>query len=341
MKFKQLGRSGLLVSDLCLGTMIFGETNERGTPPAEAERMIHRYLDAGGNHLDTANVYADGRSEEIVGRALAGRRADVILATKVRFGGPVNQQGLSRHHIFQAVDRSLRRLQTDYLDLYYMHCWDPLTPLDESLRAFEDLVTAGKVRYIGVSNFTAWQLMKALATSDARGWSRFVAGQYQYSLIKRDIEYEFSELCLSEGVGLTAWGPLGGGFLSGKYGRGQRPSAASAGRIATTPDMHEESWERRNTERNWQVIDAVGALAEARGATYSQIALAWLRAQPSVASVIMGVRTIEQLEDNLQAAAIELSAEEQAQLNQASALPELYPYRMITVYGGRTPNPEP
>lgn len=341
MKFKQLGRSGLLVSDLCLGTMIFGETNERGTPPAEAERMIHRYLDAGGNHLDTANVYADGRSEEIVGRALAGRRADVIVATKVRFGGPVNQQGLSRHHIFQAVDRSLRRLQTDYLDLYYMHCWDPLTPLDESLRAFEDLVTAGKVRYIGVSNFTAWQLMKALATSDARGWSRFVAAQYQYSLIKRDIEYEFSELCLSEGVGLTAWGPLGGGFLSGKYRRGQRPSAASAGRIATTPDMHEESWERRNTERNWQVIDAVGALAEARGATYSQIALAWLRTQPSVASVIMGVRTIEQLEDNLQAAAIELTAEELAQLNQASALPELYPYRMIAVYGGRTPNPEP
>lgn len=340
MKFKQLGRSGLLVSDLCLGTMIFGETNERGTPPAEAERMIHRYLDAGGNHIDTANVYADGRSEEIVGRALQGRRPDVILATKVRFGGPGNRQGLSRHHILQAVDRSLRRLQTDYLDLYYMHCWDPLTPLDESLRAFDDLVTAGKVRYIGVSNFTAWQLMKALATSDARGWSRFVAGQYQYSLIKRDIEYEFSELCLSEGVGLTPWGPLGGGFLSGKYQRGQRPTEASAGRIATTPDMHEESWERRNTERSWQVIDAVGAVAEARGASSSQIALAWLRAQPTVASVIMGVRTIEQLEDNLQAATIALTADELTRLNEASALPELYPYRMIAVYGARTPNPE-
>lgn len=340
MKFKQLGRSGLLVSDLCLGTMIFGEDNERGTPPAEAERMIHRYLDAGGNHIDTANVYAGGRSEEIVGRALQGRRQDVILATKVRFGGSGNRQGLSRYNILRTIEDSLRRLQTDYLDLYYMHCWDPLTPLDESLRAFDDLVSAGKVRYIGVSNFTAWQLMKALATSDAHGWSRFVAGQYQYSLIKRDIEYEFSELCASEGVGLTPWGPLGGGFLSGKYRRGQRPSEASAGRIATTPDMHEESWARRNTERNWQVIDAVGAVAEARGASYSQIALAWLRAQPTVASVIMGVRTIEQLEDNLQAATIELTVDELTGLNQASALPELYPYRMITVYGARTPNPE-
>lgn len=340
MKLKQLGRSGLLVSDLCLGTMIFGETGSRGTSPAEAEQMIARYLNAGGNHLDTADVYADGRSEEIVGRALQGKRHEVILATKVRFGGPGNGQGLSRHHILSAIDASLRRLQTDYVDLYYMHCWDPLTPLDESLRVMEDLVTAGKVRYIGVSNFTAWQLMKALATSDARGWSRFVAAQYQYSLVKRDIEYEFSALCLSEGVGLTAWGPLGGGFLSGKYRRDQRPADASAGRIGSTPEVQEESWERRNTARNWQVIDAVGALAEARGASYAQIALAWLRAQPAVSSVIIGARTPEQLEDNLGAATIELTAEELARLNQASALPELYPYRMIAEYGMRTPNPD-
>jgi aryl-alcohol dehydrogenase-like predicted oxidoreductase len=338
MNLKQLGRSGLLVSDLCLGAMIFGEQGPRGTAPDEAERMIQRYLDAGGNHIDTADVYADGRSEEIVGRALAGKRSQAILASKVRFGGPGNAQGLSRHHILEAINSSLRRLQTDYIDLYYMHCWDPLTPLDESLRAFEDLVTAGKVRYIGVSNFTAWQLMKALGVSDARGWSRFVAAQYQYSLVKRDIEYEFSELCLSEGVGITAWGPLGGGFLSGKYRRDQRPAEASAGRIATTPDVQEESWARRSTERNWQIVDAVAAVAKERGATSSQIALAWLRAQPTVASVIIGARTLEQLEDNLQAATIALTAEELERLNAVSAPPELYPYRMIAEYGARTPN---
>ena len=280
MKFRQLGHSGLLVSDLCLGTMVFGEEGPRGTATDEAIAMIQRYIDAGGNHIDTANVYAGGRSEEIVGEALKGQRDEVVLATKVNFpqGEGVNERGLSRHHIIKAVEASLRRMQTDYIDLYYMHCWDPVTPIEESLRAFDDLVGAGKVRYIGVSNFKAWQLMKALDISDVNGWSRFVAAQYQYSLIKRDIEYEFSDLCLSEGVGLTPWGPLGGGFLSGKYKRGDRPTEAEAGRIATTADDTEESWARRNLAKNWDIIEAVGEIAEARGATYAQIALAWLRA---------------------------------------------------------------
>lgn len=338
MKYKQLGRSGLLVSDLCLGTMIFGEESERSTPPDEARRMIDRYLDAGGNHIDTADVYAGGRSEEIVGQAIREKRDQVVLATKVRFpkGQGRNDVGLSRHHILEGVNASLRRLNTDYIDLYYMHCWDPLTPLDESLRAFDDLVTAGKVRYIGVSNFKAWQLMKALATSDARGWSRFVAGQYQYSLVTRDIEYEFTDLCLSEGVGITPWGPLGGGFLSGKYQRNQRPQGAQAGRIGTTPGTHEEAWDRRNTERNWNVIDTVGRIVEARGVTYSQVALAWLRVQPAVSSVILGARTMQQLEDNLGAADLELTPDELAALDGASALPDAYPYRMIATNGARS-----
>jgi aryl-alcohol dehydrogenase-like predicted oxidoreductase len=331
MKFNLLGNSGLLVSELCLGTMVFGEETERGTPAAQAEQIIHQYLEAGGNHLDTADVYAGGRSEEIVGQAIKGKRDRLVLATKVHFpkGDGPNERGLSRHHIIEGVHGSLRRLDTDYIDLYYMHCWDPLTPIEESLRAFDDLVTAGKVRYIGVSNFKAWQVMKALGVSGANGWARFVAAQYQYSLIKRDIEYEFIDLCLRERVGLMPWGPLGGGFLSGKYKRGQRPAE---GRIATMADDTEEAWVRRNTDRNWQIVEAVGEIVEARNVSYSQVALAWLRVQPAVTSVIIGVRTMAHLVDNLGALEIELTPDELARLDRASALPELYPYRFLENY---------
>jgi aryl-alcohol dehydrogenase-like predicted oxidoreductase len=337
MRFKQLGRSGLVVSDLCLGTMIFGEESVRGTAPGEAERMIHRFLDAGGNFVDTADVYAGGHPEEVLGKALQGRRDQVVVATKVRSrtGTGQNDAGLSRYHIMNNVDVSLRRLKTDHIDLYYMHVWDPLTPLDESLRAFDDLVTAGKVRYIGVSNFKAWQLMKALAVSDGHGWSRFIAGQYQYSLVKRDIEYEFDDLCASEGISITSWSPLGGGFLSGKYTSQRSPQDANEGRIATTPEQNEESWERRSTQRNWQILEVVRGVADGHGATIAQVSLSWLRAKQAVASVIIGARTMEQLEDNLKAADLALSAEEMAQLDEASALPELYPYRFIDVYGQR------
>ncbi|MDX1520845.1 MAG: aldo/keto reductase [Anaerolineae bacterium] len=334
MKFKQLGYSGLLVSDICLGTMIFGEDGPRGTAQPEAERMIHRYLEAGGNHVDTADVYAGGRSEEIVGQALKARRSDVILATKVHFpkGDGPNDQGLSRHHIIEGIHGSLRRLDTDYIDLYYMHCWDPLTPIEESLRAFDDLIRDGKVRYIGVSNFKAWQVMKAVDVSSVNGFARPVAGQYQYSLVKRDIEYEYIDLFEGEGVALMPWGPLGGGFLTGKYKRGERPTEPDQGRIATTAADTEEAWNRRNSAQNWDIMDAVGSIAEARGASYSQIALAWARMQRAVSSVIIGVRTMAQLEDNLQAADIQLTAEELASLDQASQLPELYPYRLLSNY---------
>ncbi|MEM7345481.1 MAG: aldo/keto reductase [Chloroflexota bacterium] len=337
MKFNRLGNTGLLISDLSLGTMTFGEENSRGTPSEAAIRIVHRYLDAGGNHLDTANVYAGGRSEEIVGQAIKNRRSDVVLATKMRVktGDGPNEEGLSRHHIIQAVEQSLHRLQTDYIDLYYMHLWDMITPLEESLRAFDDLVTSGKVRYIGVSNFKAWQIMKALGVSDRNGYHRFVAAQYQYSLVKRDIEYEFTDLCLTEGIGLLPWGPLGGGFLSGKYTRNQRPTDETAGRIATADGSVEEAWQRRNTERNWRIVDAVDDIAQAREATQAQVALAWLRAQSAVASVIIGARTMSQLEDNLGAATINLTTEELQKLDTVSVLPELYPYTMYNQWAPR------
>jgi aryl-alcohol dehydrogenase-like predicted oxidoreductase len=339
LKYKPLGNSGLLVSELCLGTMVFGEGSSRGTDPQTAEKIIHKYLDAGGNHLDTANVYADGRSEEIVGAAIKGQRDKVILATKVRFStdeGP-NDEGLSRYHILRSVEDSLHRLQTDVIDLLYAHCWDPIPPLEETLRVFDDLVASGKVRYIGVSNFKAWQLMKALATSDAHGWARFVAAQYQYSLVERNIESEFSDLCLTEGLGITPWGPLGGGFLSGKYQPGDKPEA---GRLSMMSDETEEAWHRRANERNWNILQVVDEISKAHQATYSQIALGWLMHQPAVCSVIMGVRTMAQLDDNLAASKITLTDQDLERLDQVSKPDEIYPYRFIEHYGARDPNPE-
>lgn len=327
MKLIPLGKSGLLVSELCLGTMVFGEEGSRGTDEPSALRMIDRFIDAGGNFIDTADVYAAGRSEEIVGKALARHpREQLVVATKVRFqSGPgANDLGLSRHHIMGGVEQSLRRLGTDVIDLLYLHMWDDITPIEETLRALDDLVTAGKVRYIGVSNFKAWQVMKALALSDAHGRSRFVAGQYEYSLAVRDIEWEFTELFEKEGLALVPWGPLGGGFLSGKYRRDAKPDS---GRLSTAGESHEEHWEKRNTRRNWQIIDAMGKIAEERGVTYSQVALNWLRHRSD--SIILGVRTQEQLDDNLGTVDWELYAQEIDELNAASAVPEPYPYRIM------------
>lgn len=334
MNYHTLGGSGLLVSELALGTMIFGESGERGTDESTAVDMIHHYLDQGGNHIDTANVYAGGRSEEIVGRALKGKRDQAVIATKVRFpmGEGLNDQGLSRQHIMRSVEDSLRRLQVETIDLLYMHCWDPLTPIEESLRAFHDLVTAGKVRYIGVSNFQAWELMKALGISDHHDWVRFVAAQYQYSLIERGIEHEFVDLCLQESLSLVPWGPLGGGFLSGKYHRGDRPQS---GRLAVMPDESEEAWHRRDRERNWRVLDVMDDIVTEYNLKHTQIAIAWLLAQPGVDSVILGARTMDQLEDNLQAAELDLPAEEVERLTQISAPPKGYPYRFIDSYGQR------
>jgi aryl-alcohol dehydrogenase-like predicted oxidoreductase len=307
--------------------------------------MIDRFLEAGGNFIDTANVYAGGRSEEIIGQALKGRRNQIVLATKVRHrrGPGANDTGLSRRHIIREVENSLRRLQTDTIDLYYAHMWDPLVSLEETLRAFvvsleetlrafDDLVTAGKVGYIGVSNFKAWQLMKALAISDGHGLSRFVAAQYQHSLVVRDIEREFVELFMSEGIGSVPWGPLGGGFLSGKY---RREHAPDKGRLASQAEQDEEAWSRRNTERNWAIIEAMGQIADTTGKSYSQIALNWLLGRPEVSSVIIGARTLKQLEDNLAATGWQLAGEERAELDRVSAIEPGYPYRMMALYGQR------
>jgi aryl-alcohol dehydrogenase-like predicted oxidoreductase len=331
MQYRQLGRSGLFISSLSLGTMTFGDDRPKGTKEKEAHQIIHRYIEAGGNHIDTANVYNAGVAEEITGRALKGKRQDIILATKVNFpeGEGINDKGLSRHNIIRTVENSLRRMQTDYVDLLYMHAQDTTTPIQESLRAFDDLVRSGKVRYIGVSNFMAWRLMKALATSDAKGMERFVAAQYQYSLVKRDLEYEFQSLFAEEGLGLLPWSPLGGGFLTGKYKRDQQPEE---GRIATHPDHTEEAWHRRNTAQNWTVIDAMKPITEAHNASYAQVAIAWAQQRPNVCSVIIGARTMPQLEDNLGAADLILAADEMDSLNHASRLPEQYPYRFLDNY---------
>ncbi len=322
----------MLVSELALGTMIFGEESARGTSADEAERMICHYLDSGGNHIDLADVYARGRAEEIIGQVVKGRRDQVVLTTKVRWpmGSGVNDVGLSRYHIQLGVEASLRRLQVETIDLLYLHGWDPLTPLEESLRTCDDLVRTGKIRYIGVSTFKAWQIMKALGICDKQGWVRFIAAQYQYSLVVRDIESEFIDLCQVEGLGLVPWGPLGGGFLSGKYRMNQRPQSASDGRLAVTPDTSEEAWIRRATDHNWRVLDAVNTVAQNHpGSTPAQIALAWLLTRPAVASVIVGARTLNQLKDNLMAADLQLDEDEIAQLNTVSDMAAGYPYRMV------------
>ena len=325
MDHRRLGRTGLMVSELCLGCMTFGrELDEEGS-----REIIARFLKAGGDFIDTADVYEQGASEEIVGRAIKGVREDVVLATKVRFpmGDGPNDVGLSRKHIVAGCEASLRRLGTDYIDLYQVHAWDAVTPLEETLSALTDLVRQGKVRYVGVSNFTGWQLMKALYVSELNGFERFVSLQPQYSLVERSIEREVLPACREEGVGVIPWGPLGGGFLSGKYRRGEEPPEDS--RIAGAPDEFEEAWTKRSVERNWRTLDVVGEISEETGKSYAQISLNWLLRQEGVTAPIIGARRMEQLEDNLGAAGWELSEEQVARLSKASAIEDVYPYRFI------------
>ena len=334
MRYRTVGRSGLIVSEQCLGAMLFGEASDRGVTADDSRRMIDQFIDAGGNYIDTANVYAGGRSEEIVGSALAGRRDQIVVATKVRFQGappPDNAGGLSRSAVLTAVDGSLRRLATDYIDLYYLHGPDPLTPTEETLAVLDDIVRAGKVRYLGLSNYPAWQAARAVMA----GPVQFVAAQYQYSLVCRDIEHELVDMFDAFGLGLHPWGPLGGGFLSGKYQSGVRPEAVEEGRLATASSEQEEHWDRRATFHNWRVVEAVEKVAAARGATASQVALAWLSDRPTMTSVILGVRTADQLADNLGATSIRLTADERGLLDEVSRPEQPYPYRMLDAYAQR------
>jgi aryl-alcohol dehydrogenase-like predicted oxidoreductase len=319
MQIRTLGRSGCAVSAFALGTMTFGrETDEAGS-----REQLDTYLEAGGTLVDTADVYAETESEAIIGRWLATASTDVrdrvVLATKGRFptDDSPNGLGLSRRHLSLALDASLRRLQVETIDLYQVHAWDPLTPLDETLRFFDDAVSAGKVRYFGLSNFTAWQLQRAVTTTQLRGWTVPVTLQPQYNLLAREIEWEIVPACLSEGLGLLPWSPLGGGWLTGKYSRDERPTGAS--RLGENPEYGVEAYSKRSPmQRTWDVVDAVRAVADGRGVPMASVALAWLRDRPAVSSVILGARTTEQLTANLGAADLVLTVEETARLDLAS-----------------------
>ena len=325
MEYRRLGGTGLKVAELCLGCMTFG----RETDEANARKIIDRYIELGGNFLDTANVYAAGASEEITGRIIKERRQSLVLATKVRFNAnaflgkpvPPNDIGLSRGHIMAEVERSLRRLQTDYIDLYQVHSWDYETPIEETMRALDDLVRQGKVRYLGASNFMAWQLMKSLWVSDKHNYARFDCLQPQFSLISREIEREILPLCRSEQVGVIPWSPLGGGFLTGKYRSGEKPPEDS--RLAKM-----DLWGRLTNDRNYRTLEAVEQVAKERGRGVAQIALAWVNQQPGISSVIYGARTTEQNDENLSAIGLRLEKAELDALDKASALPPEYPGAM-------------
>jgi aryl-alcohol dehydrogenase-like predicted oxidoreductase len=279
-------------------------------------------LDAGINLIDTADVYSDGRSEEIVGEAVTGKRDQVLIATKVRFpmGDDPNLAGLSRHHVISGCEASLRRLRTDHIDLYQVHEWDGLTPLEETLDALAHLVDAGKVRYVGVSNYAAWQLMKALGTAERGNLPRFVSQQIYYSLQERSAEYELIPLALDQGLGTLVWSPLAGGLLSGKYRRGQDAPEGS---------RHLSSWDEPpvyDEDRLYDTVDVLVEIADGHGVSAAQVALAWLLGRPSISSIVIGARTDEQLADNLKAADLQLPENERHRLEEVSRQPLLYPY---------------
>ncbi len=319
MKIRKLGRTGLKVSNLCLGAMTFGN-KEWGCDEPTSKAIIHRFLDAGGNFVDTADVYSNGVSEEITGRAIKGKRQQVVLATKVAgpMGAGPNDLGLSRRHVLEGVDASLRRLGTDWIDLYQVHAYDPTTPLDETLRALDDCVRTGRVRYVGCSNYSAWQLMKATALARELGTARFDALQPQYSLACRTIEREHLPLCREEGIGVIPWSPLAGGLLTGKVRKGKVNEGTRA--------SIDPNWSRFRTEKNFEIAESVVRVAQSLGKTPSQVALAWVMSQPGITSPIFGARTLEQLEDNLGAVQVLLDEEARKRLEEVSALELVYPY---------------
>ena len=314
----------LNVSRLCLGTMLMGDK----TPPDEAHRMLDRFVAAGGNFIDTADTYIDGESERTLAPWLADHRDEVVVATKVRFAvSDPGGEGLAPDRIRAACDASLTRLGIDVIDLYQVHAPDPSVPLEETLEALDGLVRAGKVRAIGASNYPAWLLAWAVALQDRNGWAPFVSLQPQYSLVERSIEVEILPFCRAAGLGVLPWGPLGAGFLTGKYSRDSEPPAGS--RMAEATDDLEEARHRRAIERNFAVVDEAEAIAAERGATVSQVAIAWLLGEPGVVAPIVGPRTFEQLEDLLGAADLRLSDAERERLAAPAPPPVMYPQRML------------
>ena len=335
MRYNKLGRTGLFVSELCLGTMTFGGSGEvwskiGALQQSEAEALVKTSVDHGINFIDTADVYSEGLSEEITGQALHGlgiARHDVVLATKV-FGetakGP-NGRGSSRTHIIEGVKASLKRLKTDYIDLYQLHGFDPATPMEETLRALDILVQHGHVRYIGVSNWAAWQIAKALGLSERLGLARFESLQAYYTVAGRDLERELVPMMRSEAVGLMVWSPLAGGLLSGKYTRDRQAEQGSRRVSFDFPPVQKD--------RAYDCIDAMRPMAEARGVSVAQIALAWLLHQPHVTSVIVGAKRADQLEDNIAATKVELSAADLEAIDKVSAMPPEYPGWMLVRQG--------
>jgi aryl-alcohol dehydrogenase-like predicted oxidoreductase len=335
MKYNLLGNTGLKVSELCLGTMTFGSKGRfaaiGGVDQAGADALTKRSLDAGINFIDTANVYSEGLSEEMTGQAIRNlgvNRDDLVLATKVRgkMGDGPNQTGLTRKHILAQAEASLKRLGTDYIDLYQIHSYDPLTPLDETLRALDDLVRSGKVRYIGASNVTAWQLMKALDISHYQHLERFVSLQAYYTIAGRDLEREIVPLLLDQKVGLMVWSPLAGGFLSGKYTRENQQGEQGRRSGFDFPPV--------NKDLAFDILDKLRPMAEAKGSTVASLALAWLLHQPVVSSVIIGAKKMEQLDDNLKAVDVQFSPEELQQLDEVSKLIPEYPGWMVEFTSG-------
>ena len=333
MRKRLLGRTGVLVSEFALGTMTFGqEADDRS-----AAGLLDHYVESDGNLIDTADVYPPagprGTSEEIIGRWLhehPGIRDRIVLATKCRgrMDDSGNSEGLSRRWIIRACEGSLRRLQTEYIDLYQAHQWDPATPIEETLEAFDALVRAGKVRYIGVSNFAGWQLERTILTARHLGVSAPVSLQPQYNMLVREIEWELVPVCLEERVGILPWGPLGQGWLSGKYSRESAPAGAT--RLGEDPKRGVEAYDKRNVERTWRIVDALQAVASELGVPPARVALRWLADRPAVVAPLLGARTVDQLRDNLLATEISLSPEQRDRLDVASEPPTPdYPYRLL------------
>jgi aryl-alcohol dehydrogenase-like predicted oxidoreductase len=326
MEYRSLGRSGLKVSTITLGTMTFGGTGGfaavGNTDLETARRQVDIALDAGVNLIDTADVYSSGLSEEMVGKVMAGRREAALLTTKVRFSmgpGP-NDEGLSRHHVIAGCEASLRRLGTDYIDLYQLHEWDGQTPLEETLSALDQLVTAGKVRYVGVSNFAGWQLMKTVGIGQRDHLPAVVSQQIHYTLQAREAEYELIPAAVDSGIGVLVWSPLAGGLLSGKYRRGQQPPSGSRDLAAWgEPPV-------RDQELLYDVIELLVSIAADRGVSAAEVALAWTLGRPGVTSLVIGARTDEQLRTNLRAAELVLGQDEIDALEKVSRPPLLYPY---------------
>jgi len=325
MELRQFGRTGMRVTEVCLGAMTFG----RETPEAESAEILGRYLDAGGNFVDTANTYNRGASEEILGRLMAGRRDSIVLATKCRMpmGSGPNDKGASRRVIREQVEASLRRLQTDWIDLFQIHCWDRDTPLEETVSTLDDLVREGKVRYVGASNYTGWQLATALGVARHHGWEPYVSLQPQYSLVSRDIERELLPLAEYAGLAVLPWSPLGGGLLSGKYRPGEAPADDTRAADSTPSALLMRM--RMAQERNFAVAQTVADLAGELGRTMAQVALNWVLHAPGVTAPILGARTVAQIEDNLGAVGWTLDTDARQRLDEASAIEVGYPYEFI------------